>query len=76
MKLWLLSTPSIPLLLQVLLSLSTDIIKDSYQYPGGNMDKLPDLKKRTVATVIVQNWGEMIRILESDAYVSQKCIVL
>ena len=29
--------PSTPLLLQVLLSLSTDIIKDSYQHLGGKM---------------------------------------
>ena len=41
--------PSTPLLLQVILSLSTNIIKDSYQNIGGNMDELPDLKKRTVA---------------------------
>ena len=36
--------PSTPLL-QVLLSLSTDIIKDSYQNIGGKMGELPDLKK-------------------------------
>ena len=31
-------------LLQFLLSLSTNIIKDSYQHLGGNMGELPDLK--------------------------------
>ena len=48
--------PSTPLL-QVLLSLSTNIIKDSYQHLGGKMSELPDLKKRTVAEAIVRNWG-------------------
>ena len=47
------STP----LLQVLFSLSTDIIKDSYQHIGGNMGELPDMKKRTVAAAIVRKWG-------------------
>ena len=42
--------PSTPLL-QVLLSLLTDIIKDSYQHLGGKMGELSDLKKRTVAEV-------------------------
>ena len=45
--------PSTPLL-QVLLSLSTDIIKDSYQHLGGKMGEFPDLKKRTVAEAIVR----------------------
>ena len=40
--------PSTPLFLQSLLSLSTDIIKDSYQHLGPNMGELPDIKKRTV----------------------------
>ena len=40
-------------LLQVLLSLSTNIIKDSYQNLGGNMGKFPDLKKRMMAAAIV-----------------------
>ena len=48
--------PSTPLL-QVLLSLSTDIIKDTYQHLGGNMGEFPDLKKRTVASAIVRKWG-------------------
>ena len=48
--------PSTPLL-QVLLSLSTGIIKDSYQHLGGKMGELPDLKKRTVAEGIVRKWG-------------------
>ena len=60
--------PSTPLL-QVLLSLSTDIIKDSYQNLGGKMGELPDLKKRTVAEVIVRKWDERICVMGSDASV-------
>ena len=52
--------PSTPILLQLLLSLSNDIIKDSYQHLVGNMGELPDLKKRTAAAAIVQKWGERI----------------
>ena len=52
--------PSIPLLLQVLLSPSTDIIKDSYQHLGGKMGELLDLNKQTVAAAIVQKWGDRI----------------
>ena len=63
--------PSTPLL-QVLLSLSTDIIKDSYQHLGGNIGELPDLKKRTVAEVIVRKWGERICVMGSEASVSWK----
>ena len=66
-----LSTP----LLQVLISLSTNIIKDSYQNLGGKMGDLPDLKKRTVAEAIVRKWGERIWVMGSDASVSLKCIV-
>ena len=58
------------LLLQVLLSLSTDIIKNSYQHIGGKMGELPDLKKWTVAEAIVRKWGERICVMESDACVS------
>ena len=54
--------PSTPLL-QVLLSLSTDITKDSYQHLVGKMGELPDLKKRTVAEAIVRKWGERIGVL-------------
>ena len=61
--------PSTPLLLQLLLSLSTDIIKDSYQHLGGKMGELPDLKKRTVAAAIVWKWGERIWVMGSDACV-------
>ena len=57
--------PSTPLL-QVLLSLSTDIIKDSYQNLGGKMGELPDLKKQTVAVRIVRKWGERIWIMGRD----------
>ena len=46
--------PSTPLLLQVLPSLSTKIIKYSYLYLGGKMSELPDLKKRVVAVEIVR----------------------
>ena len=60
---------SIPLL-QVLLSLSTDITKDSYQNLGENMGELPDLKKRTVAEVIVQKWDERICVMGIDVSVS------
>ena len=61
--------PSTPLL-QVLLSLSTDIIKDSYQHLGGNMGALPDQKKRTVTTAIVRKLGERIGVMGSNACVS------
>ena len=63
--------PSTPLL-QVLLSLSTDIIKESYQHLGGKMGELPDLKKRTVSEAIVQKWGERICVMGSDASVFVK----
>ena len=68
--------PSTPLLLQFLLSLSTDIIKDSYQNLGGNMGEFPDLKKRTVAAAIVWKWSERIWVMGRDTRVSWKCIVL
>ena len=61
--------PSTPLL-QVLLSLSTDITKDTYQHLGIKMGELPYLKKRTVASAIVRKWGERICVMGSDAYVS------
>ena len=57
-------------LLQVLLSLTTDIIKDLYQNLGGKMGELPDLKKRTVAEAIVRRWGERICVMGSDSYMS------
>ena len=57
-------------LLQVILSLSTEIIKDSYQHLGGKMGELPDLKKRTVAEAIERKWGERICVIRSDACVS------
>ena len=58
------------LLLQVLLFLSTDIIRDSYQHLGGKMGDLPDLKKRMVAEAIVRNWVERICVMGRDACVS------
>ena len=60
------STP----LLQVLISLSTNIIKDSYQNLGRKMGELPDMKKQTVAAAIVRKWGERICVMGSDACVS------
>ena len=53
------STP----LLQVLIILSTDNIKDSYQHLGGKMGELPDQKKRTVVEAIVRKWGERICVV-------------
>ena len=46
--------PYPPLPFQVLLSCSTDIIKESYQHLGGKMGNFPDLNKWTVATAIVR----------------------
>ena len=60
--------PPIPLL-QVLLSFSTDIIKDPYQHLGRKMDDFPDLKKRSVAEAIIHIWGERICVMGSDACV-------
>ena len=60
------STP----LLQVLLSLSTNVIKDSYQHLGKKVGELPDLKKRTVAEAIVRKRGERICVMGSDSIVS------
>ena len=57
-------------LLQVFLSVSTGVIKDSYQHLGGKIGELPDLKKRTVAAAIVRRWGERICVMVSDACVS------
>ena len=58
------------LLLQVLPSLSTDIIKDPYQHLGGKMGEFTDLKKRTVAAAILRKWGERIWIMVSEANIS------
>ena len=57
-------------LLQPLISLSTDIIKDSYQHLGGKMGELPSLKKLMVAAAIVRKWGERTCVMGSDACVS------
>ena len=62
--------PSTALLLQVLLSISTGIIKEFYQNLRGNMGDLPDLKKRTVAAAIVRKWVENIWVMKRDACVS------
>ena len=58
--------PSTPILLQFLLSLSTDIIKDSYQHIGRKMGELPDLKKWMVAAAIVRKWGDSIWVMGRD----------
>ena len=58
--------PSSPIFVQFLLSLATDIIKDSYQHIGGKMGELPDLKKRTVAAAIVRKWGDSIWVMGRD----------
>ena len=65
--------PSTPLLLQVLLSLLANIIKDSYQNIGGKMGELPYLKKRSVASAIVRKWGERICVMESGDVVRETC---
>ena len=57
-------------LLQVLLSLTTDIIKDLYQNIGRKMGEFLDLKKQTVAEAIVRKWGERICVMGSDACIS------
>ena len=66
--------PSTPLLLQLLFSLSIDIIKESYKHLGGKMGELPDLKKLTVAAAIVRKRGESIWVMGSDACISLKCV--
>ena len=60
--------PSTPLL-KALLSLSTDIIKDSYQHLGGKIGEFPDQKKRTVAGAIGRKWFDRICVMGSDACV-------
>ena len=65
--------PSTPLL-QVLLSLSSDIAKDSYQHLGGKMYELPYLKQRKVAEAIVRNWGERICVMRIDACVLENAL--
>ena len=57
-------------LLQFITSLSSGIIKDSYQHFCGKMGELPDLKKRTVAAAILLKSGESIYVMGSDACVS------
>ena len=61
--------PSTPVF-QVLLSVSTEITKESYQHLGGKMGELPDLKKWTVAEAIVRKWGERICVMGNDVSVS------
>ena len=67
---------STPLLIQFFLSISTDIIKDSYQNIFGKIRELPDLKKRTVMAAIVWKWGERIWVMGIDACISWKRIVM
>ena len=60
--------------LQFILSLSTEIIKDSYQNFVRNMDEFSDLKKRTVAAAIVRKWvrgsvkWEVMHAYREDAF--------
>ena len=61
--------PSTPLL-QVLLSLSTDITNYSYQHIGGKMDEFLDMNTQTVASAIVRKWVDSICVMGSDACVS------
>ena len=63
-------------LFQILLSLSTKLIKDSYHNLGGNMRELSDQKKRTVAAEIVRKLGERIWVIVSNVCVSLKYIFL
>ena len=61
---------STPFLLQVLLYISTYIIKDYYCHIIVKVGEFPDLKKRTAAAAIVRKWGERIWVMQSDACVS------
>ena len=56
------------LLLQVLIYLSTNIIKYSYNILGGNMGQLSDQNKRTIAAAIVRKWGERIWLMVGDVW--------
>ena len=47
-------------LIQFLLSLSTNIIKEYYQHIGGKMGEFHDQKKKTIMVAIVWKWGERI----------------
>ena len=47
-------------LLQVLLYLSTDTIKDNFYHLGGKVGEFSDQKKWTVASEIVQKCGQSI----------------
>ena len=47
-------------LLQVLLSLYTETIKDAFYNLSGKIGGLSDQKKRTVASDIVRKWGQSI----------------
>ena len=60
--------PSTPLI-QVLVSLPTYTIKDSYHNLGGKTGQFPDHKKRTAAAAIMQKWGESIWVMGWDVCV-------
>ena len=64
--------PSTPLLLQVILSLSTDSMKNSYQHLDGNMGELTDLKNRVLTAAIMCKWFEKIWVMGRDACVFVK----
>ena len=60
------STP----LLQVLLYILTEIIKESYKHLGRNMGEFPDLKNQMMAEVIVRKRDGRICVMGSDVSVS------
>ena len=52
-------------LIQVLLYLSTDTIKDAFYHLGRNNGELSDQNKQTVAAEIVRKWGQSILLFLS-----------
>ena len=54
--------------LQGIISLSSDTLKDAFFHLGGNISDLPDLNNSTVAVGIAQMWGK--HIIEEGAMTS------
>ena len=46
--------------LQGILTLSTDTLKEAFFHLGGNISDLPDLKKCTTDVGITKTWGKPI----------------
>ena len=46
--------------LQSIITLSSDTLKDNFFHLGGNISDLPDLKKQTVTVEIARMWGKDI----------------